>query len=231
MKENHFCVNVDLPGHGATPNPIELNYSFDVVGRSLISFLKELKLKQVSLIGYSMGGRLALYLIWKYPKYFRKAILESVSPGIETEEERMKRIQEDEVIAKKLESQNFKDFLNEWYSQPLFWSLRKSAVFDDMIQRRSINNPQALATTLRAISTGRQPSLWGELKKVQVPNLLVIGEYDKKYQTIASKMLKNFSHAELKVVKGAGHNIHLENPADYAEICQHFLNTDRGEIA
>lgn len=70
------------------------------------------------LAGYSMGGRIALYLALRFPNLFRKTVIISASPGLKTEEERQTRKESDERLALNIE-ENFESFLREWYSQPL----------------------------------------------------------------------------------------------------------------
>ena len=102
LNNDFYCLNIDLPGHGKTQVLDDDCYSMAKTAQELISLLDELKVKQCFLVGYSMGGRLALYLTLNFPLYFDKVILESASPGLSTEEERLERVKRDEQIARKL---------------------------------------------------------------------------------------------------------------------------------
>lgn len=84
---------------------------------------------------------------------------------------------------------------------------------------------EGLAGSLRGLGTGRQPSLWERLPEVRVPTLLVVGEEDGKFTRVAYEMTKRLPEARVVVVPGAGHTVHLENPAGFAAALEEFLNS------
>ena len=215
---------VDLPGHGKTKiiGKEEL-YNMHNTAQALIELLNSLTIKKCFLVGYSMGGRLALYLTLNFPQYFSKVILESVSPGLKTERERNIRRDRDFKLAKDLESIDFFLFLERWYSNSLFLSLKQHPQFSKILATRLENNPQELAKSLRNLSTGLQPSLWNKLPENRIAILLLAGELDKKFVTINSQMSNLSRHINLKIIKGCGHNIHFENPQEFTYIMKSFF--------
>lgn len=95
------CIMPDIVGHGKTESPEDSSsYEIKTVASHMIQLLDRLKIKQVDLLGYSMGGRLALAIAVNYPERVRRLILESASPGLETEEERAERRQKDNQLAR-----------------------------------------------------------------------------------------------------------------------------------
>jgi pimeloyl-ACP methyl ester carboxylesterase len=56
------------------------------------------------------------------------------------------------------------------------------------------------------------PPLWERLGELRVPVRVVVGERDAKFQAIGERMVERLPHAELVVVAGAGHAVHLEAP-------------------
>ena len=74
------------------------------------------------------------------------------------------------------------------------------------------NNPEALAACLRGLGTGAQPSFWDDLPGIRVPALVLAGEEDQKFSTLARRMAGMIQGAELRLIPRAGHSIHLENP-------------------
>ncbi|BAU65014.1 hypothetical protein STA3757_23930 [Stanieria sp. NIES-3757] len=222
----HFSfLTVDLPGHGKTKViGAESNYTMPNTAQALIELLQINQINKCFLVGYSLGGRLALYLTLYFPEYFYKVALESASPGLENEEEREQRIQLDLQIAAELESTDFSFFLNKWYSNSLFESFKKHPDFNQAIQTKLTNNPTELAKSLRNISTGLQPSLWQNLKQNRIPLLFLVGELDQKFVLINTKMTKLCPNSQLKIIKNSGHNIHFENPVEYAQAIKDFFN-------
>src|SRR5918994_5654049 len=77
------CIALDLPGHGSSLDLAPEAYTMEGTARSVIRTLDELEVRRPVIVGYSMGGRLALYLALHYPERCVGLILESASPGLE----------------------------------------------------------------------------------------------------------------------------------------------------
>jgi 2-succinyl-6-hydroxy-2,4-cyclohexadiene-1-carboxylate synthase len=225
-----FCIAVDLPGHGASLGLPPKTYTIEGATRAVIDVLDRLEVERTSMAGYSMGGRLALYLALRYPGRCSGLFLESASPGLEGAEERLARRAADEERAKRLESGDFELFLKDWYHQPLFASLaRHENLLARTIDARRHNDPGELAVSLREMGTGSQPSLWGELERLAVPALAVAGGLDAKYATISSRMASISPRIEPVSIPGVGHNVRAEAPTEYAALLRQFL--DRQSLA
>ena len=224
LSKKFCCLTVDLTGHGKTRVfGGEEYYNMPNIAIALISLLDDLKIEKCYLFGYSMGGRLALYLAINFPTRFEEIILESASPGLKSKVERSLRYQSDLKLANKLENSNYEEFLSNWYSQPLFESLRQHDNFEKVKQRRLENNRLELAKSLRNLGIGNQPSLWGKLSNHQIPTLLMVGEYDDKFQAINTEMAELCQVAKVKIIPESGHNIHWENPSEWIESIINFL--------
>ncbi|ERT09998.1 2-succinyl-6-hydroxy-2,4-cyclohexadiene-1-carboxylate synthase [Lyngbya aestuarii BL J] len=224
LSEKFNCLAVDLPGHGNTQvNGTDEFYSLENTANGLICWLEELNIKRCFLVGYSMGGRLALYLALNYSQYFQKVILESASPGLKTEKERTERYLSDLQLAEELEELNLEEFLTCWYDKPLFKTFKTHPNFNTILARRLQNNSTELAKSLRWMGTGNQPPLWDKLSTSEIPLLLLAGELDEKFIKINREMANICSTATLEIVPGCGHNIHVENPQRWVEVVQGFL--------
>jgi 2-succinyl-6-hydroxy-2,4-cyclohexadiene-1-carboxylate synthase len=210
---DRFCtVRLDLPGHGQSL--LMTGYELDATANLVLQALDQQGITQTYLYGYSMGGRLALYLAVQYPDRFPQVILESASPGLRSPEERSARQQQDGMIADRLETLNdWPNWLDDWYGQPLFASLREHPEFAALLIKRSANQPAFLAKSLRGMSVGRQPNLWPDLKALKVGLHLLVGDRDNKFRAIQAKMLAACPTATGSIVENTGHNIHAENPA------------------
>lgn len=159
---------------------IALSYPFDLPAKGI-------------LIGYSMGGRIALSS--PLPK-----IIISGHPGLQSEEERKSRLEREQFWVEKLKNLSIKEFFKEWYDQPLFESLRSHPQFPTIFERRLKNPPELLAQQIIDHSLTKQPTLHRN-------TIFIHGEYDTGYKELYNKA-KIFS---LEVPK-AGHACHVENP-------------------
>lgn len=217
------CLIVDLPGHGKTEVKYDVNYQMPNLAAALIGLLARLNIKQCGLWGYSMGGRIALYLTIYFPEYFSGVVLESASPGLKTQEERDRRIEQDFQLAQKLKSINLSQFIHQWYRNPLFDSLIQHPGYREVFARRLNNDPSKLSKSLQYIGLGVQPSLWNHLSEIQIPLILVVGALDAKFIAINRQILSLCPQANLNIVKNSGHNIHFEQPASVRKLVGHLL--------
>jgi 2-succinyl-6-hydroxy-2,4-cyclohexadiene-1-carboxylate synthase len=224
------CLCPDLPGHGAAASESEnAGANMEETAAMLLRGLEEHGVGTCALAGYSMGGRVALYLAVQYPERFTCLMLESASPGIADPEARLERRRQDEERALKLsrisqDGPDFREFLRAWYEQPLFGALRnRPALLEERIARRLHTNPRALAASLRGLGTGLQPSLWEQLSSVKIPVLLITGGEDSKFCAIAASMAALLPRVRHEVIQDCGHCAHEEDPERFAEIFRRFL--------
>ncbi len=218
---------VDLIGHGATDAPDDsARYKMEFAAADLATLILDLTTPPIHLLGYSMGGRLALYLVWRYPHLFRSLVLESSSPGLATEAARQARRHSDEQLAQRIERDGITPFVSYWEQIPLFASQAQLPEAQRLALReqRLHNNPLGLANSLRGMGTGAQPSLWEHLPEIDLPVLLLAGELDRKFAAIAGQMAQQLPQAELALVPNAGHTIHWERPQTYTTHLAAFWN-------
>lgn len=223
--EERFCsILVDLPGHGEAAIPAadgETNGFFMRTVETLAGEVRRLSTGPCVLVGYSMGGRIGLALVLRHPELFSKVVIVSSSPGLRTEEERAARRKSDEGIARKIE-RNFEGFIDFWYDQPLFATLKSHALFREVEAQRKQGSPQNLAQALRLLGTGNQPSFWRELAGNRLPMLFCVGEKDVKYVEIGKQMAKICPNASLEFFAGCGHTLHIEEPERFLDCLARF---------
>jgi 2-succinyl-6-hydroxy-2,4-cyclohexadiene-1-carboxylate synthase len=177
------------------------------------------------LVGYSMGGRLALaYAILRNGRVGR-LVLEAASPGIAGGQERIERRASDETWARMLEAEGIEAFVAAWESQPLFETQARlgAEVRAKVRAARLRNEPRSLAAALRGLGAGILPSFWDDLDRLSIPVLLVVGAEDRKFVEIARRMATMIRRVRLVVVAGAGHTVHLERPDAWLEAVTSFL--------
>ena len=230
--EPYRCLCPDLPGHGAAAGKSEnAGADMEQTAALLLRRLEEHNISHCALAGYSMGGRVALYLAVRHPERFTRLLLESASPGIADTTARLERLRQDRALARRLSSfssepAGFGTFLDDWYGQPLFASLQeRPELLKELIARRRENEPRQLGASLLGLGTGAQPDLWGELPSVTMPVLLVTGARDAKFDAIAASMAARLPCARREVFQDSGHCPHEENPTRFAEVFRRVLDT------
>lgn len=216
-------VPVDLPGHGRHAGESDpARFTQAAVFRSLREAAGE---EPCPLVGYSMGGRLALAYAVHHPRRVTHLVLESASPGLPTQEERAQRRTTDEALADRIEARGIAAFVEEWESLTIFESQGGLPEEVRVAQRarRLRNDPHSLGAALRGLGTGALPSHWGALHELDVPVLLLVGSLDEKFTRIARSMEGSLPRARTVVVEGAGHAVHLERPGAWLTAVLSFL--------
>lgn len=228
-------IIVDLLGHGDSDAPVDYTrYNTEHTVNDLVELLDQLHVESAIVLGYSMGGRIALSMAQLAPSKVSGLILESTSPGLATLEERKARITSDEALASNIEQHGIDWFVEYWAKIPLFASLKGLPLHEQetIDQQRRNNTPQGLANSLRGIGTGAQPSWWDQLDNITKPTLIIVGESDMKFRGIAELMMQRMSHShkQLEIVSEAGHNVHMEQPHKFDTIVKRYLSMRKGMV-
>lgn len=219
-------IAIDLPGHGLTDAPGNVErYRMERVAADLAALLDLLCATPVHWLGYSMGGRLALYIAVHYPDLARSLILESASPGLGDKAERQTRRDQDEALADRIETEGLLAFVTAWEDLPLFATQKRlpSNVRAALRAQRLSNSRRGLAGSLRGMGTGAQPSLWGRLGAIDRPVLLLAGALDDKFVAVNTQMAASIRGAQLQIIPDAGHAVHLERPEVFDAAVLDFL--------
>ncbi|WNS74690.1 2-succinyl-6-hydroxy-2,4-cyclohexadiene-1-carboxylate synthase [Bacillus sp. DTU_2020_1000418_1_SI_GHA_SEK_038] len=228
--KNFNVFAVDIIGHGKTDSPEDVSkYDIESVAGDLQTILHKLGIVHTNLLGYSMGGRLALTFSLKYPQLVRKLILESSTPGLKSESEREARRLQDEKLACRIQENGIAEFVDYWENIPLFQS--QKMLSEDIRQQirneRLGNSVLGLSNSLRGMGTGTQSSWWERLHELSFPVLLITGELDTKFCRIAKEMHKTLKDGNLLSIDKSGHAIHVEKPDLFGTIVNEFLSYEK----
>jgi 2-succinyl-6-hydroxy-2,4-cyclohexadiene-1-carboxylate synthase len=211
LGERYRALAPDIRGHGA---------SWDVEPVSLGAVLGDVAgvaPERFTLVGYSMGGRIALHAALAFGARIERLVLIGASPGLADPDQRKARRAEDEHLAAEIERMNIEEFAERWAQTPVLAG-QPPEVAAAVQADRLRNRPAALARALRGLGTGALSSLWDRLGGVGMPVALVAGERDEKFRAIAAEMALALPDAEVVVVQGAGHAVHLEAPGAVAAV-------------
>jgi len=200
----------DLPGHGPGPHPAdETAYSIDAMADGVLAR----HAAPFHMVGYSMGGRVALTAACRHPERVLSLSLIGASAGLLDPEARAERAASDDALAAQIEG-DFEGFVDRWMANPLFATqarLGRDVLAAARVQRLG-NDPAALARSLRANSTGRMRPLHHDLAACTMPVALIAGADDEKFVAVARDLADAIPTATVHVIDGAGHAAHLEQP-------------------
>ncbi len=205
------AVAPDIRGHGSASarEPVTLS--------AVLGDVAEVAPARFTLVGYSMGGRIALHMALAPGERVRRLVLIGASPGIADAGEREARRCADARLADQIERQSIDEFAARWAAQPVLAG-QPASVRAALDEDRRRNTPAGLARALRGLGTGALPSLWERLGELAMPLSLIVGERDQKFRAIARETAALKGDAKVVVVPGAGHAVHVEAPAAVATV-------------
>jgi 2-succinyl-6-hydroxy-2,4-cyclohexadiene-1-carboxylate synthase len=213
------AFGIDLPGHGFTRG-VEGDASwFEKTVLGIHDALEKRNITEINLVGYSLGGRVALHLASEFPGLVRRLVLESCHPGLELPSEKESRLFSDARWGDLFRS-NWPSVVDDWYEQDVFRSF--SGDLDTLKAGKLGNDPELLSEALNGFSLGRQDSKW----ETKHRSLYITGRQDAKYVEIGQKLTLISPNTSLFVVDEAGHNVHLERPEAYLAALNQFLELD-----
>jgi 2-succinyl-6-hydroxy-2,4-cyclohexadiene-1-carboxylate synthase len=205
-------VAVDMPGHGSAAD----------VSADLWQSAERLTQLggPATYVGYSMGGRVALHAALSHPNVVDRLVLIGATAGIDDADERTERRRADELLAERIEAIGLEAFIDEWLATPLFARLGPS---NDQRADRLRNTTAGLASSLRSTGTGTQTPLWDRLGAIEAPVLVLVGQEDTKFHALGERLVSLIPRAELAVIPGAGHSVHLEAPVQTVDVMVRWL--------
>lgn len=149
-----------------------------------------------ALLGYSLGGRLALQAAAAAPEKFRMVVVLSAHPGLTAPQERLERLEQDKKWSERAAHLPWAEFLEQWDSQDVLGP--------GSCDRLALERYRpAISEAFRAWSLGHQSDLRPALRRVSCPLHWITGEQDLKFTALAAGAGCGRHH----VLPGAGHRL------------------------
>jgi 2-succinyl-6-hydroxy-2,4-cyclohexadiene-1-carboxylate synthase len=251
LGERYLAIAPDIRGHGSATEAVPVGLAEVAADVAAVAPADG----GFTLVGYSMGGRIALHVALaasvagaasggpvgsvagaasggpvgsvggrelgagSLAGRIERLVLIGASPGIADAPERAARRAADDRLADEIEATpDIATVARRWASSTPVLAGQPARVGEWVDAIRRQNTPAGLAAALRGLGTGVLPSLWDRLEELAMPVTLVVGERDFKFRGIAGEMAARIGQAEVVVVPGAGHAVHLEDPAAVARV-------------
>ena len=206
------ALALDLPGHGASADPVG---SWDEAIRCLLDALPP---SIDRLVGYSLGGRIALGLLHAAPERFRSATMVSAHPGLTNPAERAVRRAADRCWIELLRRDGVPGFVCNWESLPLFTGqvrLPGEALARQRARRLS-HRAEGLIASIAVFGLAEMPDTRDVLRRFTGDLRWIVGADDPKFARVAQEVLDLRPTTELHILEGVGHNLLLEAPRELA---------------
>lgn len=215
-------LTIDLPLHGNSKQTIchDFSHARALIHQTILHYIGH---QPFYLVGYSLGGRLALdYALTANNPNLLHTILEGTHIGLTTNAERQARWQNDHRWAERFRHEPLVNVLHDWYQQAVFANLDQNQQ-SYLIEKRQTNNGLAIATMLEATSLAKQADYTHQLQQTSALSItFLIGEYDQKFRTMAETNQLNYH-----VIPQAGHNAHVEHPQAFVDKLMKLININQ----
>lgn len=164
------------------------------------------------LLGYSLGGRLALHALTAHPEHWLGAVVISAHPGLPSKKIREERYAHDLRWADRFEQEPWEALMSDWNQQTIFTSSvpRQEEDFDR----------KYLSAAMRTWSLGLQEDLTVAIKNLELPILWIAGAKDPKFCQLALKT--KHPHSKIWIAPDASHRVPWETPNAFYQQVQQF---------
>ncbi|MFZ3228849.1 MAG: alpha/beta fold hydrolase [Pseudobdellovibrio sp.] len=173
--------------------------------------------KKKIFIGYSLGGRLGLYLLKKYSKLFDAFVFVSTHPGLVFTQEKDERVKSDLAWSDVIKTQAWSAFMKLWNSQPIF---NNSDV--DPIREEKLFDADKLSAAMRFWSLGLQEDMQKIIQINQSKIIWVVGSEDSKFLTLADELKQKKILLDYSKIFSS-HRILNNNPKALVKILQQLF--------
>jgi 2-succinyl-6-hydroxy-2,4-cyclohexadiene-1-carboxylate synthase len=211
----------DLRGHGTAPTSPA---TMEECAADLVALWDQLGIERSHVVGYSMGGRLALHVAVRLPERTRSLLTIGAHAGLD-DEARAARRQADEALAERIEREGVESFVQHWESLPMFAGIkRRGPDFAAWLHGlRTGNKASGLAASLRGMGAGAMEALWDQLEALDLPCTFVAGEDDAPFMRAAQRLMETVDRSRFRGVPDSGHSVQFEQPDATASILADHL--------
>ena len=193
------------------------NWTKDFCGRVAVQANAEKSI----LLGYSLGGRLALHACIHRPDLWKGVVVVGADPGLGSSEEKNQQFMKDRNWAERLNIESLEKLVNEWDEQPVFCGIENQAP-----RNLAEMDSYRLSQQFEVFSNGIQQNLTPKLAELKsTPILFLSGEKDQKYQKIGVGLAELCTMFKSEIIKGAGHRVPWENPNEFFQELGKFIKS------
>lgn len=219
MPQRWTWIVPDLRGHGGTRLRQGAGCSMAGCTADLERLWDHVGVTKTHLVGYSMGGRLALHVAAHRPGRLLSLLTVGAHAGLD-ENAREGRRQSDEALVARMEQDGLEAFVDHWTALPLLSGLRRrgDAYVAHLRAERMKNDVAGLACSLRGMGAGAMEPVWDGLADATFPCTFVAGQLDEPYVALARRLAASVPHGRAEVVSEAGHAVHQERPDAFARV-------------
>lgn len=228
LGRTYRIISLDFPGHGASVFPADADvYSEDRFADLVVDFLATLGLDKVILVGFSMGGGVALNIAHRYPSIVEALVLADAGGGSADPDQHRRSMRDLESFVGQY---GFEAFVDRMLDSPTFSGYANRSALARKHMRSIIMQSDAagLPLVITGVLGSRQPIQDRSLEELSIPALVLVGELDRACRDAANELARRIPNAALEVFEGAAHMTPLEDPQQFTNCLRSFLDSIAG---
>ena len=215
LNQKYRTVRFDKRGHGLSTN-IGNNISISILANDLKLLISKLEIKNILLVGLSIGGLIALEFLKNSSTNVKGLVLSDTAAKIGSSDmwsERISRVKAGGIAAIS------DDILARWFSNHFL----KNKIEELQLWRSMLTRTSTLGY-LGCCKAIADCDLRNEAKSISIPTLLIVGDEDGSTPVNLVKDTANMiKNSEFKIIKGAGHLPCVEKPEIFTNELVKFL--------
>lgn len=227
-EEGFRVIAYDRRGFGKSSQPWG-DYDYTTLAGDLNELILHLDLKDVTLVGFSMGGGEVVRYLTEFgdDRVIKAALISSIIPIVAQKDDNPEGVPQkalDEILGA-LKTDRV-GFLKEFHKN--FYNFKKGATG---VTKANLDFDFSVASHASPTATIKAAEAWAgtdfrsELKNVKVPTLIVHGDRDNivPYKTAAKQAAKGIANTTYHLIKGAPHGLNLTHGDKLNKLLLDFL--------
>ncbi len=226
FSKRYRILSLDVRGHGKTEAP-EGEFSMNLFAKDVRALLNGLHIEKACVLGYSMGGRIALQFALDYPEMVTGLVFANsgiTGKDYQMPEEQMREMMERrQQMMEMFKTANMETIADTMAERSMSPGIRDAnpALFKKYKEIKMKNSPKYYTPIMQAMMTAAADP--PDLSRIKCPVLIIAGEQDGFMSLdIAEYMKKTIRQASLKVFP-TGHASALEAPNDFNQAVLDFM--------
>lgn len=230
LSKNNKVYVLDLRNHGQSPH--SKNHDYEAIGEDFNEFMNDLNISKAIFLGHSMGGKAVMQFANNYPEKVEKMIIADVSPKAYVHnEEFVKKTINHKLLLEVLQKANLNNFKNRKEIINYFSKFFNDIFILQLIQKNIRKNKNGYFEWKINVEV-LNANLNEIIKEVElsesindIASLFIFGGHSPYYEkSDIEQIKKTFKNVEVKIIKNAGHLLHIEKENDFISIINDFIN-------
>ncbi|MEA3495466.1 MAG: alpha/beta fold hydrolase [Bacteroidota bacterium] len=221
LSKDYEVYIIDLRNHGRSTKTN--NHSYKLMSNDIFNFVQKHNINKVSIIGHSMGGKLAIKFATLHPKLVEKLVIIDILPI------KYELLQEHKIIFKAIDFIDSNDFYNRKKAD-----LKLSEIVNSMklriflIKNLTKDKSGKIIWKFNSVALKQNiQNILGSIKienKIQIPTLFIkAGKSDYIFKDKYNSIKASFENSKIIEIKDSTHWVHVDKAEKLLNILTNFL--------